>query len=613
MKTLLSRIYPILTQSSLMNPRPIIVSSWLCIALTATAQPASAPATTIPNDSVVQLNAFTVKSDLDRGYMASQSISGSRFVTELKEFPFSLQVLSSALLQDIGAQSLPDALAYATGVVAAQSNQASEISVVQRGFVTTLQLRDGTRKPGGFDAVGAERIEVINGPSSVLFGITNPGGTINFLSKKPVHKPLAEFSQTLGSWGTSRTTLDLGGPLGNSGVLAFRMPSSYTSSDGYYVNSSSRKAYTSPVISWQVTPATKIEVGIELQKSDYIPVTSLLAVLDQSRLAFFLPREFNGNTPRMYMDLKTTLPTFSLLHNFGPNWQLRSNSSFYSNSHETFYAARGAVRASLNFAYPRQASFNRVSNDDFQHNTDVVGNFAVLNGSLTAIMGVEYRDSFNRSNLRSSNAPGGVAPPSWLMLSPSTWNYDEDSSSGIVQLANTTTDFQSTAFSLLAQYKSRNNRFTAAGGVRRDTTTSLFRNYLTGGAGQTFDANKVTMQIGGLYWLKPDALSVYANYSTSFLPLTSPLIDINFRPFNPVPVTGKGFETGIRQTLAQGRFAHSLGVYRIEQENLPSVLLRTSTATTVSFYDTQGGVHRSEGVEYNFNGLLTDNMAFFGG
>ncbi|MGH8221989.1 MAG: TonB-dependent siderophore receptor, partial [Woeseiaceae bacterium] len=521
-----------------------------------------------------------MKSENDRGYMASQSISGSRFVTDLKDFPFSLQVLTADFMKDIGAVNLPEALTYATGVIAAQSNQTAEVSVVQRGYVTALQLRDGVRKPGGFDAAGAERIEVINGPSSVLFGITNPGGTINYLSKKPVQRPLAEFAQTFGSWGTTRTVLDLGGPLGNSGVLAFRMPSSYSRSDGYYVNSASRKAYTSPVISWQVAPATTLEVGIELQKSDYIPVTNLLAVLDQSRLAFFQPRDFNGNTPRMYMDLRTTMPTFSLTHGFGRNWQLRSNSSFYSNVNETFYAKRGAVRAALNFAYPRQAEFDLISDRSFQHNTDLVGTFRAFNGTLTAIAGVEYRDAFNRTNQRTSNAPGGVAPPSWLLLDRSTWNYNEDSFSGMVQLADSTTDFHSLAYSLLAQYKSRNERLTAAGGIRHDSTTAIFNDFLARSLGQSFKVDKITMQIGGLYWLRPNELSIYGNYSTSFQPLTSPLIDINFRAFNPVPVTGAGVEIGLRQQLFGGRFVHSLGVYRIEQENLPSVLLRTSTSTT---------------------------------
>lgn len=597
----------------MINHVRFVVISGLLFAHTASAQQITTAGNTPNTEAVIELDAFTVRSEGDRGYMATQSISGSRFVTEIKNFPFSLQVLSAEFLNEIRATSLPEALSYATGAVAAQSNQAADVSVVQRGFVTTLQLRDGVRKPGGFDSVGVERIEVINGPASVLFGITNPGGTINALGKKPVNRPLAEISQSVGSWNTSRTTLDIGGPLGTSGVLFYRMPSSYSSSDGYNVNSSSRKAYSSPVILWQVTPETKIEAGIEVMKWDTIPVTNLLAVLDASELAFFTPRDFNGNTPKMYMHLKTTLPTFNVSHNIGRNWQIRSNSSYYTNTHSNAYAARGAIRYLQNYAYPRQAGINDVSDHAFQNNTDAVGTFEVLKGTLTAIAGFEYRDSFNRSNRWSSNAPGGVAPPSWLMKDPTTWNYNEDSFSGVVPIVKSTTDFQASAYSLLAQYKSRDDRLTIAGGLRYDTTTSIFTNYLTGGLGRTFDSNKMTGQIGGLYWLRPDEVAVYANYSSSFQPLTSPLVDINFQAFNPIPVLGRGVEFGLRNSLLNGRFIHTLGFYRIEQENLPSVLQRVSTIGGVSFYDVQGGLQRSQGLEYNFNGVIGKNWAVFGG
>src|SRR5262249_23544683 len=153
-------------------------------------------------ETVFKLDAFTVHSDGDRGYQSAESISGTRFAISQKNNPFNVQVLGTQFLDEIKPVNYFDAIYYTTGMTGATFFADDTPSVISRGFSNSIFLRDGVRHVGATDPTGFDRVEAVSGPSSVLFGLTAPGGMVNFVSKKPLATRLFSLTQTFGSWNT---------------------------------------------------------------------------------------------------------------------------------------------------------------------------------------------------------------------------------------------------------------------------------------------------------------------------------------------------------------------------------------------------------------------------
>ncbi len=210
----------------------------------ATAQQTAAPtgtATDASSDPVV-LNPFTVSTDKDKGYRATNSISGSRVDTAIKDLPIGMQVVTSEFIKDIGATDVRKSLAYVAGIETQSQNDlennggiggiqrgaygpggvnnpegvTSNISGTQlkiRGFITNNVLRDGFLRGSPSDAVNIERIEVVQGPNALLYGTGNFGGVVDYLTKRPQDKQQGHASVGAGTYNYLRSTLDVTGPV----------------------------------------------------------------------------------------------------------------------------------------------------------------------------------------------------------------------------------------------------------------------------------------------------------------------------------------------------------------------------------------------------------------
>ncbi len=568
------------------------------------------------SQDVVILNVFMVKSDRDRGYQSQESISGSRFAIELKNAPFTLDVLSRELLDDIGAVRLEDALQYSTGTVAYEHINTDETLIFQRGFSTGLMLRNGIRRPGTFDTTGVERIEVVKGPSSVLFGITNPGGTVNYISKSPLAKQASSFRQTFGSFNTYRTEIDSGGPLNETASVRYRLPASFNSTDGARRYNDLEKVYLAPTVLLQLARNLTAEFQLEYLKSHGIPDGAVPAIITagQQRVMTELPRDWTGNTPEHFADFSGVLPSLTVNAALGDHWQVRSTTSFYKRDREVFNHARGATQAPALLSF-RQSQHIRTVDKNFQQIVDLAGTFEVPFGKLKFVAGAEFRDDYSKDHRRSSLVPGSVVPVSWQLLDPSTWNYNERVFSTLPFSSATRTSFESTAYSAMGQAEMLDKRLILSGGFRRDDTETDFSSATFSSNGfvrSRFEPGKTSYQMGALFKLLPQ-LSVYANHSTSFEPILSTFVDSNNQPYAPVPVEGKGTEVGFKSELLQGRVIQTLGFFEIELTNINARLLKVASETNTFVYDSQSGVQRSRGMEYSVNVAMSENFAILGG
>jgi len=227
------------------------------------------------------LNPFVVSTEKDNGYRATNSTSGTRLSTAIKDVPMDLEVITSRFIQDTGASSLRDALRYSGGVVlnsqvdglvdpGAYDNlsnggsndprgitrDANQTTYKIRGLVTNQVLRDGFTRQGFSDVINVERIEVVRGPSALLYGIGNFGGIVNYIPKRPEAKPASTLQATVGNQGYQRADLDVTGPITRSGNLLFRLTGALQQNGSFVDLYKNQTKFISPVISYRPWPNT---------------------------------------------------------------------------------------------------------------------------------------------------------------------------------------------------------------------------------------------------------------------------------------------------------------------------------------------------------------------
>jgi outer membrane receptor protein involved in Fe transport len=249
--------------------------------LSASAQQATAAPVEKKDDTLV-LSPFTVTTDKDNGYGATNSISGSRVNTPIKDLPIPIQVITSDFINDIGATNLRDSLAYVSGISIQSQNDlentggtfgsaygpggvnnpegvTSNINGVQlkiRGFVTKNVLRDGFYRGSPSDSINIERIEVVQGPNALLYGTGNFGGVVNYLTKKPQDQAHSAASVSYGTNDFKRATIDSTGPI--SPTLSYRVVGAWEDKETEVDSQGKKHYYISPSISWKPTKKTEI-------------------------------------------------------------------------------------------------------------------------------------------------------------------------------------------------------------------------------------------------------------------------------------------------------------------------------------------------------------------
>lgn len=193
----------------------IIVGALAFIPTRVCAQAAIAAAS--PNSDVVQLPSFSVVNTEDKGYRASNSVSATGINVKIMDLPFSVTAFNQQFIEDTGAMDLADVAEMAPGVKnAAADFQAGTERMLVRGFYQYPEhdgVYEGTQGSLQVDPIGIDRVEVVKGPSSLLYGIVSPGGTVNFITKQAQPTPFTILSLTGGSYNYFKPTLDYNQPL----------------------------------------------------------------------------------------------------------------------------------------------------------------------------------------------------------------------------------------------------------------------------------------------------------------------------------------------------------------------------------------------------------------
>jgi outer membrane receptor protein involved in Fe transport len=229
---------------------------------------APAPAPAPADEPPVMLNPFAVTATQDYGYRTSNSISGTRTNTPIKDIPINIQVFTSDVISDLSENDQVDIERYNAAMVNGGQDQDSDNNIQQaynnflfRGFVENWSLRDGIREYDPVDLQGIARIEIVKGPVAPLYGLTYPGGVQNLVTKDvDFGQEFAVTKLTAQSYGEYRATVDANafGKL-DGGLFGVRFNGAYEQSEDQRSHSVGHVQFDQTVLDYQPTPTTEIK------------------------------------------------------------------------------------------------------------------------------------------------------------------------------------------------------------------------------------------------------------------------------------------------------------------------------------------------------------------
>ena len=553
----------------------------------------------------IELQALNITSSADseradgpvEGYKASRSASATRTDTALHETPQSVSVVPKDVLQDTGATRLQDGLDYAGGVGRANNFGGQGLTTFTvRGFTTGEFYRNGFPINRGYpnapDANTVERLEVIRGPASSLYGRGDPGGTFNVVSKQPLPESKVTLGSQFDDQGMHRATLDATGPLNQDGSLAYRLNLLGEGGESFRDDVESERYDVAPVLSWQVNDSTRIVFEGDFMRNNHPLDRGLTRYPTQtgsaSRDTYVWEK---GSDNLLHNDNNMAQVRFE--HLLNDSWTLGGgfqylDGSLKGNAVEATSAPADGRTLQRNFNYRKLEWTDR----DWQLN--LTGHFDTGAFSHTLLTGVEYENYHYSSIIRRSTAPYTIdiynpvlgQPRPELAAIPTTWDSEK---------------LETWAYFIQDQV-ALTERLKALAGVRFERFEHDYDDKRPANRDFSKGENGVTPRFGLIYDLT-DTVAVYANTARSFKPNSG--ASLQGSGFDPEK--GKSYELGVKWEAPDRQLSVDAAIYHIVKEN---VLTRDPADPN---YNLAAGEVRSRGLDINIAGNLTPEWRVIGG
>src|SRR6516165_5387715 len=277
-----------------------------------------------------------------QGYAVMATTVVTKTDTPILETPFSVQVVAQEVLQDQQVTRIEQAVQNISNVY--QSREAfSDFAdqFVIRGFLSRqVVYRDGFRidtgNTGKQETANIEQIEVVKGPASILYGQMEPGGLINYTTKKPLPDSHYAMEQQFGSFASYRTSLDATGPISQN-KLSYRFNASYEQDGSFRQFVGDENWFLSPVVQWKISPSTQSIVSWEYFNNKTTPDNiglipygdrPLSGLVNVGNVLQNFPISRNLGEPTDYHNAIQQTANVSFSQLFSPSWQLRAMFNF---------------------------------------------------------------------------------------------------------------------------------------------------------------------------------------------------------------------------------------------------------------------------------------------
>lgn len=561
---------------------------------------------------------------------------GTRTDTDILNVPQGIQVIPEAVLEDQGSTSVGEALRNASGVSAGRTASGSRATTpIIRGFETDNILRNGLRDDTLRLSSGVsniERIEILKGPASVLFGAGNLGGTVNLVTEVPLREPRYDFEFTAGNYSAYSAALDFTGPLDE--YSSYRTNLAYENRGSFVDFENSEFVFFAPTLQIIDTEQTSLIVDFEYlynrSRGNSVGLPAISAIgLDNNDLvdriidgggtisaeaadrAGTLDIRTNSGEPDISQtESNVSRISYRLDHQISDRWRVRNEflGSFQNTAEDSFVASLNFLQSAgqPDFDLVDRVYINNPSNREaYTLNTNIVGDFAIAGIDQTLLLGVEWFQETQEDLilqrlflpfLSRDSEPFNIFEPNY---DPTRFFPGENPNPFLANFSNERIGSDSfTRRSTIGLYGQTQLNFSdnliVLLGGRLDFADQFFEDTVNRADPAPIETSDTAFspRVGIVY--KPvENVSLYASYTESF----NPVIGRDELGAVFTPERGNQFEVGVKADISD-RLSATLAYYQLRRTNV-----LTQDPSNPGF-QVQVGEQASDGVELDLAGEL---------
>ena len=511
--------------------------------------------------------------EAEDNYYVPDASTATRTDTPLRDIPQSVQIIPQQVIEDRQATSLEEVVTTSSGVTFSGDNFGRSANFAIRGFNNTAILRDGFRVYNRFaqgipETANLERVEIVKGPSSVVFGESEPGGLINLVSKQPLSEPFYNLQLQLGNDSFVRFPVDLSGPLTETANLNYRLNTLYQYEESFRdLDNGFERFFVAPTLAWQIADNTDLSFNLEYT-NETRPV-DLGTTLSGGEPAD-IPRERILNNPSDRGEREFINAGYTFEHRFNEDWKISNAFRYISNDFGQKDNEAVAVPVLLNEdtnVLTRTFTQQERKEDSFTLYTNVEGNFATGKIEHNLLFGIDLNHSQTDLSTRFDPFPLNSSNPNLTSINIFEPDYDAFPApdAETIDFFNND-DVTNDRLGIYLQDKiDLLDNLILLAGLRYDTFDQTITNNLNN-TEVSQDSDAVTPRIGIVY--QPiEAISLYTNYSQSFNP--QPFLYNRSADGSLLePESGEGFEVGVKADIVPNRLAATVAYFNITKENV---------------------------------------------
>ena len=516
----------------------------------------------------------------------------------LVETPRPGSVVEQEELEERNVQALDETFRYRAGVLSGQYGEDNDTDWLKvRGFDQST-YQDGLRvyREGFYqwlpEPFGLERVELLKGPASILYGEAPPGGVINAISKRPTDTAQGQVDLQVGTDEHRQVGVDTSGPVAGRSDVRYRLVGLHRYGEGDQDFTENERYYLAPSLSWDISENTELTVLASIQKDDAFPYNGFklaYGTVEDTPFGKVDPSVNYGEPGYDTNERTQTAIGYALSHRFNETWRFEQDLR-YSNVdlllRSTYISFQTGPREGQ-----RQIIYRDGDISSWTVDNRVVGNWLTDRTEHTFLAGIDYQDLNNRGKQNSSLGFTNIGGPIDL-FDPQYGNFTPITPADLI-----VQEIEKQQTGLYLQHQLRlDNRWVFLAGARYDQA-DLDNINRTASTRQEADADEISLS-GGVMYLAENGFSPYLSYSESFQPIagtdgTGDLYE---------PRKGKQLEAGVKIAPDDLDGYVTAAVYRIEEEN--------SLGTSQSGFQIQDQERTTAGFEVESVSYLTDQLEF---
>lgn len=528
---------------------------------------------------------------------AKQSATATKTDTPIEKTPQSVSVVTREEMDTHQPASVKEALGYTPGITISTRGASDTYDAVKiRGFGSVNQNNylDGLKLQGDFyneviiDPYMLERVELMRGPTSVLYGKSSPGGIISMVSKRPTTDPLKEVQFKMGTDNLWQTGFDFSDAIDDDGVWSYRLTGVARSNDDQQQFARQKRYAIAPSFTWRPDDKTHFTFLSNLQDSPetgyygWLPMQGTVVPLANGK---HLPTDFNEGATNNTYSLSHKMVGYSFDHAFNDTFTVRQNLRYI----ESKTSQKSVYGTGIDPTNPMMLNRGTVVDNEKLHNfavdTQLQSKFSTAAVEHTLLTGVDFQQMRN-----DINANFGTAPQ--LDLSnPIFGDYDFGSATPYQQNKQKQTG-------IYIQDQAEWNKFVLTIGGRYDWLTQSTRAYQANNYTER-DDNQFTGR-AGLNYVFDNGVAPYISYSESFEPNSG--ADFYGNTFKPSK--GRQYEAGVKYVPEDRPIVVTAAIYQLTKTNN----LMSDPNPDHGFSSIQGGEIRSRGVELEAKAAVNANV-----